>query len=395
MQNLPSWLDQDPELVLQSVVSPRRREARLDVLGAVAQFRTLSVDQLAQITGRPGLLREHNEILGELFAAGLIDLGTAGGSSLLGGVGRSLLVRPARTDVYDKKVAPLLTRAENAGITGGSGWASDQQYPRHNALATTTLLRLAEFVETGGVAGELLSSYGDLAQVRSGLPRPASPASPDGVFLRSDGVAVALELQISVGPNVRSKIRRIAELLHSVRLADSGLVVLMVTARRRAASGDVHRQLRSWVREAVRDFPGARGDRTADRFFLAAYEDWFPDRHQVLPEFLEMVAWRPSGPVNDPWTQASILDVVGDLPFDPADPSRIEAALTNVRTLRGTPYWLRGGQRPPIWASTVVAAGFPNGIPRPPLARPERPGGQPVGSARGAAGATQIPRRLR
>jgi hypothetical protein len=383
---LPAWLRVEPEDLLASKV---RREAVLDVLAAMS-WRTVTQGQLAQITGRAELLGAEPAVLAQLWVHGLIDLGML--DAWGHGGAQQLLIRPSAGPAFEKDVAPRLTRAEMVRATGGRWGGAQQQHTRHNLLANHLALSTAAFLECGGVAGELFGSYADLAYRRAGrVPPVGLQKAADALILRTDGLAIAVELQVSVGRQLVNKVRTIAEILHNVRLEDSGLVVVFVVAP--TASGqDNYNAIRDLVRRAAWEYPGPFADPTERRMFVARYSDLFPSRHAHGESFAEgLVAERAGGDIASPWQHTSLLDVI-DTPFEPTDAPRIEAGMHQLAALRQTPSWLRAPDRRVWWVDPVKELGF-RGLPRPVPENGSRP--YPLGVARGGAQTTTMPRRLR
>lgn len=393
---IPSHLAFEEGQLLESLSVRHRVDPRLSAMGAIDVWRTLTGEQIAAITGEAKLASPTSRALGEMFAAGVADIGLFN-TGLSYGKGAGAIYRPSRTNVFERDIAPHLTYPEWVSVTGGYPWASGSQFDRHNILAAELSLRVAEWCEIGAVVGEKLSSWDLLAHTGAGFPAPVGAQhAADATLVRSDGMRIAVELTASTGPSFKAKVRRWATLLANRRMADTGLVVLFVVATRpdkMVNSSEVTNFVRRAVAAAARDNPGVDFDRTASRMFVADWRDWFPGAKTVNQSFLSLEAQRPTGPVGDPWETAFLLDPF-DVQFEPRDEKRALAVIDNLSALRAEPSWLRNGRAPELWPLAIRDAGF-SGIPVPLPSRPESHIGVPLGAPVGASGQTRPPRRLR
>lgn len=393
---LPATLHLDEDAAWERILS-RKIGRYLDVLGAVDYWRTVTADQLVTLTGQNDIGAGRSQVIADLFAVGLIDVGIF--SNALRGVpgsSRASLFRPSRTHVFDRKLAPRLTRAEWLSVTGGQPFQSGSQYDRHNVLTVELAMRAAEMTEVRAVVGEKLSSWDLLAHSGCGFPSPVGRSrNADATFIRGDGARIAVELTASTGPSFHHKVQRWARLLSNRRNADSGLSVVFVLATRPengVRPGDAATKVRREVALAARDNPGVSYDRTAERMAVVEWTDWFPAPGQVSPAFLTLDAIRPTGPLGDPWAPVSLLDE-SDLTFTPAPTFDPLAALDNLTGLRAMPRQLRTGKPAQVWPEAVRLAGFDR-VPVPAPTRPETYKGKPLGAAFGVSGDAKPPARL-
>lgn len=400
---LPAHLRMSPEAALGVFDSNASRGARLSALAGVDQWRTLTVEQLAAMSGWDRLASPRSEVLAAAFTLGVLDVGEFTVPGRRGAAtGRARLVRPSRSHAFTEVVEPGLSYQEWVSVTGGSAWDFRRQYDRHNLLSTELGLRVAEFCEVGTVLGEKLSTADLLSW--SGLGRAGvcpDKRAADLTVVRSDGLRIAVELTASAGADFAGKVRRWAQALASSSLAASGLVVLFVEAAppgtdARAAhrQRSVVEEVRKQVAKVVMEFPGTALDRVASRIAVARWEDWFPGRHEGTDAFVSLDAVRPTGPPGARWEPVSLLDPF-DMEFAPHDPAAMEAVIANAGMLLGVPHWLRNaGEAPPLWPLLMEDAGFEE-LPVPPPSRAARSTGARAALASGIPGLTTAPDRMR
>jgi hypothetical protein len=379
-----------------------RLSNKLDILGVLDSWRTVTGEQLAAFTGQPGLASGKSETLAGLFAAELIDFGVfANGLIRTTGSSKATIFRANTTGVFERDVDPMLTYTEWLSVTAGvhDRVGGGQQSDRHNLISTELALRIAEVCDVGAVVGEKLSLVDLLAYTGLGLPSkgPAHTSSADFTVLRHDGLRIAFEVTATIGHGLQHKIQNWADLLSERRMNNSALAVMFVLADKRSTKSEsnaVRNTLYRMVRDACRTTPGVSFDRVPSKIGVADLREWFPEPGHVSPSFFTLDCDRPVGPFNELWERARFLDETS-VPFKPK--SRwAEAALDNMSMLRGVPHWLREGRRPPeVWKVLLAATGRTK-IPyvqRGPsqAGRPTRP----FGEAFGVAGAVLPPLRMR
>lgn len=396
LARMPRHLQMDAEQAWQKWTSPRGWRERLEVLGLLGSWRTLSAQQLAAFAGNPALAR-HSVATDAALIAGLLDQGV-----FTSGLVRTRLhstaklLRPASGDVFDEKVAPLLTYPEQVLVTGGRPWSGGGQFDRHNLLTAELALRVAEFCDVGTVLGESLATVDDVAGAGIGKRPIEGRRAADALFIRGDGMRIAVELTASVTPYFTQKVENWAQLLTENSMASSGLTVLFIGAPKpdRDEERRFAKQMRTAVARAVRKYPGIPGRRAADRLGVAMWTDFFPAVGKVGSDFLTLRCWRPEGPKGAPWVQAGMLDFF-DTPFEPLDGPAMEAVISNSASIASAPVWLRRGK--PELALHEVAlrqAGFDQ-IPTP-IPRDKRHRGTFVpGQFRGPGKRAKVPARLR
>lgn len=395
---LPDYLDQEPADAWRKTLIPKRFQERLDILGVLDSWRTVTAQQLAAFTGNEPVASGRSTAMRDLFAMGLSDTGIfMNGLHHTRGADRGTLYRPSRTEVFRRELEPLMSYPEWVRVTGGYPFESGGQFDRHNLLTSELVLRVAEYCEIATVLGEKLSSHDLLAHSGLGRSSPVgSQHAADATLVRSDGARIAIELTASAGPSFDRKVRRWASLLANRRMSESGLMVVFVIAERpdkKANRGDTRGQVLKNVARAAREIPGVNFDRVAERIFVADWTSWFPEAGMVNPSFFALDAWRPTGGPTALWEPASLLDVF-DCPFEPADPAAALAVADNASMLASVPFWLRTGTPPELWEGAFARTGWDE-IPVPAPSRPEMYEGRPFGEVSGLGGCVKPPRRLR
>lgn len=345
IRNLPSRLRTNPADAIGRL--PGNLDVKLDLLGAVNAWRTLTGEQQAAFSGRR-VFDAQDQIIGDLFASDLIDAGTIWNPELETRLtDRAALYRPSNSDAFDRHVAPLLTFAEQVSVTGGEAWIAGGQFARHNILTAELCLRLAEFANVAAVLGERDARVRTLAYTGAGAAEPPgqSNKTADAVIVRPDGLRIAVEsTATAAGTDFLRKARAWAQVLARRPLSDTGLVVLFVGIERldQRNTETIRRKVRKEIAQATREVPGLAGNRTADRMFLMSWQEMFPARHEASADLFTLRCERPNGP-GGTWAEAHLLDE-GSVPFDTSamrvDPLTVVHAAAG---LRSTPFWLRRG----------------------------------------------------
>lgn len=401
LARMPRSLDMSQAEARKAVRSSRHFGARLAALAAIDQWRTVSAEQLAALTGWEHLASPDPRSLVSLFALSVLDRGTFASALLPGAAtARSTLYRPSRSDAFDRELAPILSWEQQVAVTGGRPWDFRRQFDRHNLLATELGLRVAQFCEVGTVVGEKLSTLDLLAGTGLGREEITAERAADLTIVRPDGLRIAVEITASAGPDFEEKVRRWARILQERPLATSGLTVLFLEAAphdgdyRYGSGPSLRSQVYKAVARVVRQFPGTGADRVADRIGVVSWSQWFPAPQMVSRAFLALEVDRPSGPADDRWERAGLLDVV-DTPLEPRDPRALTAIIDNAAGLLGTPHWLRDPDRAPALWPMLLEANDWTQLPVPPPTRATRFSGQRPDAARGVVGATRPGERMR
>ncbi|MGO1508165.1 hypothetical protein [Microbacterium sp.] len=337
-------------------------EPKLSLLASLFAWKTATVEQVAALTGIGDIGVMRSRPVGDLFALEIADVGDLVLQYRQGAhSSRARMVRPALGSAFDRLFAPELTYPELVSITGGMPWSASGRYERHNVLTVELMLRAAEFLPgVATILGEPFSTVTDL--LHGGTDQAGSSRAGDAVLVREDGLRIVFETAATV--NARSaglKARRWAEDLAARPFDDNGVVVVFLAVDRHdpfdlAVDRSNTRQMAKFVRQAVDQFPGRGANRTADRMFVASWQDWFPGPHQAGDGFDLLLADAAVG--GDSWESRALLD-----PASVPAPARMSAPLDVVAAasgLRSVPHQLRRSthERPQFDSLTLARTGW-------------------------------------
>lgn len=396
---VPARMDIDPEQAWEQFTSGHTWRRKLEMLGTVLSWRTLAAEQLAAFVGAPSLANT-SQVMNSAYASGLLDVGIfASGLVRTSASGTARLYRPSRSNVFDSRLAPMLTYPEQVLVTGGGKYRSGGQWDRHNLLTAELALRAAEFCTIGTVLGEMYASIDSLAGSGIGrTPIRKRNMSADTVIVRPDGLRVAVEVTASVTNALREKVTRWCEHLAQASLGASGLTVMFVCAPppdRGYHRGDFVNQVRTLIKQVVSKFLGGRaGERVADRVMVSAWEDYFPAPGMVHPDFFTLRAWRTQGRTDSAWEAVDSLDEF-DFGFEAFNPEALQAILSGQVAIASAPVWLRRGAAPPPVHSVHLHQAGVNNIPIPPPRRSDRRVGFDPDARRGPGSIARLAPRLR
>lgn len=395
----PRELAHDPAVALGRL--ERQWDAKLDILGVLSSWRTVTAEQVAAFTGRRLADSHLSRAFGDMFALDLIDSGrlfTPGPAGPAAERGR--LIRPSATTQFDQLIHPRMTYSEWVSVTGGQAFTTGGQYDRHNVLTAELVLRIAEHLPVITALGERQALLTDIAYRGTGADVPpqltTTQKGGDAVIVRPDGVRVVIEVTASWSKTAERKALLWAESMERRSLDDAGFVVVFVVADRTNAGLGSRRSLDPQVRKGVarttRLRPGTARNRTADRMFVVDWRDWFPGRHLVSDDFLFLTAARPTGPAGA-WEQVSLFDDA-KIPSPRAMPAPTAVA-HYAAGLRFVPHQLRRDRQPPALSNIPLERMGLRSIPHlvidPVTGIPRH---DDVGRGYGATGATTIPDRL-
>lgn len=385
------------EEALRLLCANRGRADRLAFWSAVDSWRTVSAEQAAAITGSPLLLDPNYSSIAASFALDVIDIGLfANLNRASPGLNRSTLFRPSNTEAFDRKITPTLTWPEWVSVCGGYPWSGGGQYDRHNLLATELGLRAAEYLPVGAVMGEKFSTVDLLAGTGLGktVKNPDNRRA-DGTIVRTDGMRIAFEITATASKSLESKVRRWAQIITERPLETSGLTIVFIAAphpdRPRSSSSDPRHEIYRRVAAVLRSFPGWGKDSPAARIGIAAWEEWFPARHELSENFFELRADFALGDAPGPgrWESRSLMN----MEFEPYASFDATAVIDGAKILGATPHWMRTGDHTHLLGAPSDRAG--ETIPVPAPAQPEKIKGRGLGEAVGRGGPAGLPSRLK
>lgn len=394
----PKHLATDPDVALGRLT--QQWEAKLDLLGVLSSWRTVTAEQFAAFTDRHLSDSHVTRALGDMFALDLIDTGSLWTPGLPGDAAvRARMLRPSASHAFDQLIRPRMTYSEWVSVAAGEKFLTGGQYDRHNVLTAELVLRIAEHLPVATALGERQSLMRDIAYTAAGEQPPPqlvnSQKAGDAVIVRGDGLRIVVEVTASWGKLAEQKAFMWAEAMERRPLDDSGFVVVFVVADRTNAGKGSRRSLDSVVRKgisrATRFRPGTVHNRTANRMLVVDWRDWFPSRHEVSDDFLFLSAQRPSGPAGA-WENVSLFD--GSTIPAPRRMAAPTAVAHYASGLRLVPHQLRRNRQAPNLSDvTLRRLGFSQ-VPHiviDPLSGAPR---DDVTRGYGAAPATKIPERL-
>jgi hypothetical protein len=350
-----------PQEALDLVVS---NPGCLTQLAAINLWRTATGPQLTAITGRKG--RNTSTDLPLLWAAELIQKGHI----VNGAYSTSALPKLYRPDIRAGAInlERRLTYSEWVGLTAGQPWSSGSQFDRHNLLTVELSIRAAEFCAIGQAFGEGLGTWPLLFGPDHPLVQATSKRAADAVWVRPDGLRIAVEATASISSATRDKVAKWASALAEDSSRSLMVVFVDVSAPDKR---DGHR-VGGVVRKIISEEANSSMDMTLagvpERMAFARWQDWFPAPGMVNPTFLGLSAQRPTGPPASRWEPADLLDPFS-APFSPPDPEKAKAVLANSNLLYGVPHWLKTGHGPDLDAVVRQRAGLPPVVPMTPERR--------------------------
>ena len=212
------------------------------------------------------------------------------------------------------------------------------QYDRHNILTTELSLRAAEMCPLRSVLGEAVATWPRLFGPKL---QPNPHRSADAVWVREDGLKIAVELTATFTTATVTKIEQLAELI--VRDTTKSLVVLFVVAAhpKDGRSSDVTNRLRQAIKKSSHSSMSRILAEVENRMVLTKWESWFPAPGLVSRDFVALSAQRYSS-VDKEWSFTWLLDPY-DITFAEAFSPESEETSTRLNDVFGTPWWMRTG----------------------------------------------------
>lgn len=389
------WAELTQDTAMSILLDKRSRAALVKMCAVLLAFHNMTVQQLVAFTGSTSLTAR-GQLLRAAYRVGLVDLG-----QLTSPLGRDIkrkgwLVRLSphtSKSIWKQHIELALTQAERAAVLGQQPWTAAGSHDRHNVLVAELALRAAEsLVDWDGQSrlaalyGERYASHGLLAHGSYATQVSGFNAERRGdvLLVRSDGLQIVVEMTASVKEAER-KATHWAQLMTNAPFRHHPFVVVFLSAvdvvHGKTSSNGPLADVAKGVRRTLEMNAGTTGNGTANRLFVADWNDWFPGRHQVNTAFADLVVRRRT---TDDWEPVALM--LEEFDFEPND-----EAIKNASVLAGGPHWLRPKPVDPdwfadrLWPSDAARDAFRNPAPE----RPERAKGRPMRIA------AKTPARLR
>jgi hypothetical protein len=334
----------------EAITLLNRRRSRLITLGTINLWRTMTGQQLVAITGQPGVDSTVSDETALLFDAGLIQRGR------FHYAGRSLDEFPEvfRPDPHANKVdLSHLRHGDWLGTTLGGSFISGHQYDRHNVLTAELSLRAGEICPLRSVLGETVATWPKLF---GSTLQPNPHRSADAVWVRDDGLKIAIEMTATVTVATIKKIEQLADLL--ARDTTKSVVFLFVVAAhpKDGRTSDVTNKLRQAIKKSSHSSRTRILAEVKNRMVIAKWDVWFPGPGLVTRDFIRLRAQRYDS-VGDEWVDTDLLDPY-DVPYEGADSPEVVETSTNLNDVFGAPWWCRTGPGADFDALLLKISGF-------------------------------------
>ena len=328
-----------------------KRRPRLITLGAVNLWRCMTSQQIAEVVGQPGLASPTSDVTGLLFDAGLVARGQPHYA------GRALVEFPEvfRPNPQAGKIdlRQHLRFKDWMGVTLGTPPLQGHQYDRHNWLATEFSLRAAEICPIRSVLGELAAGWPRLFDSKL---RPNPHRSADAVWVRDDGLRIAIEVTATFTAATATKIDQLSEML--ARDASKSVIFLFVLAAQPGSDHELEtgRRLRQAIRRSSHASRGRILGEVEKRMAIVKWQDLFPGPGLVSREFMRLRAQRYAS-AEDDWITVDLLDPF-DVIFPGADSPEVAQISRNLNDVLGVPHWMRTGPGANFDDFLIERAGF-------------------------------------
>lgn len=311
-------------------LSPRAREVTLTILATLSAWHTMTDEQLAASTGFPALCGRRKGQLGSLSDAGLVQLGR-----LYRLDGRPAPVTMLRLDPGGRieRVEGQLSWAEWVRVTGARPWVRSLPSDRHDILAAELSLRAAECAPLAATLGEGFARLADLF----GESRRVGKRRADAIWVRGDGLTIAVEMISSAPRSLAGKLSLWSDLLASPEGRGTAALFVSAVSPTDRNRHSAERATRQMIDEAAHGSPEAISAGVSGRMAYVTWEELFPAPGRMVRDFPALPARVPSGPPGPArWQHVEMLD-----PFAvPAPPGR-SAPPRDLTALAGIPHWQR------------------------------------------------------
>lgn len=309
------------------------RFVRLRILGAIYHWRTLTTQQIASIVGATGIAGD----LMVLWQAGLVWRGEAAPRRLGAETPDLELWRIAPDAATVRKALQKLSVWERYGVMAGTDLHLRGVTPVHDLVMADLSLRVAELVpEISAVYGEELSR----AKIMTKLPDNVTRgARGDGVWVRSDGMRIVIELAMARDESFNEKAERWARVLAST----NGIFVLFVVGTHRDhkshSLGWTINKYREAVATAAWSDMSYIAARVPERMGVVSLAEWAPAPMELTPGFEHLPVWRPTGAADDRFERADLADRY-QVVYEPRPGSGTSPAIYWGPLVYAMPWWL-------------------------------------------------------
>ncbi|GAA4924200.1 hypothetical protein [Nesterenkonia rhizosphaerae] len=337
----------------------RSQPAKLYVamLSVLDSWGIVTAQQMAAFTGYRQLASPSDQVVMDLFSAGLIQIGRMQYAFNMEELADQhtayrLVSRRAIRRVFGRS----WTSAEYLQCDGGQfRWPMTGYLDRHNILAAEVALRAAESLSAcSTVLGEKwcngqMMFPEDYATISG---RERNPIRPDAAIMLRNGLRVLVELQASASAeSFNKKIQRYATMMMNKPLDETGLVVVFVSAPAKTSTAASHEYLQRHLYHALKNWPARGEDSPGQRIGFAKWEDWFTPTGELTESFHDLNVVLPAAS-----RVSSLVEMDGD--FTPHTGVDLSAPLRTAPVLAGTPWWLRQGDHTPLISAPSAVTGY-------------------------------------
>ncbi|MHB1210246.1 MAG: hypothetical protein ACYC1I_11165 [Acidimicrobiales bacterium] len=201
--------------------------------------------------------------------------------------------------------------------------------------------------------GETLASW---PRLFGSALQPNPHRSADAVFVRGDGLKIAIEMTATFTVATAKKIDQLADLLS--RDTSNSVVFLFILAPLPGSDHEleVGRRLRQAIKKSSHSSRTRVLAKVKDRLFVAKWKDYFPAPGLVTRDFTPLRSQKYSS-TDDEWVDTDLMDPYS-VPFNGADSPAVEETSRNLNDVLGAPHWMRTGPGVDFDALLIGIAGF-------------------------------------
>lgn len=334
-------------------IMPRRRKW-LAALAAINIWQTITAQQLAAITGYTNIAQPRGVPIDSLWKSGFIYRGRLRvGSHTPKSVPEVFQLNQGAHKID----LSFLNYQDWLGVTAGTLSSRGHQFDLHNVLTVELSLRVGEYCPTiSMVLGEALADWVRLFDPRT---NPSPSRSADAVWLREDGLRIAVETTRKYHPSMIPKLKQLVNLITEDRSGSVAVLFFACPSPKTRTPSSLISSIRNAIASVIAPLHGEVRARVASRIAVASWSDWFPSPGHISPGLFALTAAVPTGPSTDRWRQINLADPTS-IPVVKSDIRRIMA---NTSYLYGLPHWMRPTPNPtPLEHHLLTAAGFPDAL---------------------------------